>query len=87
MHDHDNMPMPPKQAWIAFILTAGEFITALILAVNEGHYFALYLATTYAVRETEAGRAYHIIVVRLFRGAYHHFKPKKKEKTDVHSAE
>lgn len=56
-----------KVAWIALILTAGEFTGAIFLVVHEGHYFAIYLALTYMVRETSGGKHYHDIVIETFK--------------------
>lgn len=72
----DQLPVPPKQAWIAFLLTTGEFAIAIFLLIHDGHILAFYLATTYVVRETAGGKEYHIIVVRLFKGAVSHLRRK-----------
>lgn len=58
------------QCWIALLLTAGEFGTAIWLVFYEGHIFALYLAITYAVRETSGGHHYHEIVVKAFHAIW-----------------
>lgn len=61
-------PMTKKeifQCWVALILTAGEFTAAIFLVFHEGHLLAIYLAVTYAVRETAGGKHYHHIVVGL----------------------
>lgn len=51
------------QCWIALLLTVGEFSVAIFLVFNEGHIFALYLAITYAVRETSGGKHYHEVLL------------------------
>lgn len=51
------------QCWIALFLTAGEFGTGIFLVCYEGHWFALYLAITYLMRETTGGKHYHHIVI------------------------
>lgn len=61
-------PMTKKelfQCWLAMLLTCGEFTVAIFLVFHEGHLFALYLAITYAMRETAGGKHYHHIVVDL----------------------
>lgn len=65
-------PMTKKelfQCWVALVLTAGEFTVALFLVFTEGHWFAAYLAITYAMRETNGGKHYHMIVVDLVHRA------------------
>lgn len=54
------------QLWGAFLMTCGEFGTATWYVFHEGHYFALFLAFTYAMRETAGGKHYHEIVVHGF---------------------
>lgn len=51
------------QTWAALALTAGEFGTALWLVIHDGHFFALYLAVTYLMRETHGGKHYHEVVI------------------------
>ncbi len=63
----------PRQAWIAAILTAGEFAAAAFLFIHDGHVLALYLAVTYAVRETPGGREYHTIFLQLCKDCKNHF--------------
>jgi hypothetical protein len=50
------------QQWLALLLTVGEFTGATILVVQDGHFFALYLAFTYLMRETPGGKHYHKLV-------------------------
>lgn len=54
------------QMWGALLLTAGEFVAAIYLVVHDGHILALYLAVTYAMRETEGGKRYHHVVCDAF---------------------
>ena len=64
----NHQPLTKKemlQCWVALILTAGEFTAAIFLVFHEGHLLAIYLAVTYAMRETAGGRHYHHIVVGL----------------------
>lgn len=55
---------PKVQQYLALGLTAGEFGGATWLFVHEGHFFALYLAITYLVRETSGGKHYHDVLLR-----------------------
>lgn len=64
----NHQPLTKKemlQCWVALILTAGEFTAAIFLVFHEGHLLAIYLAVTYAMRETAGGKHYHHIVVSL----------------------
>lgn len=47
---------------MALAMTVGEFGGALWLVVHDGHFFALYLAVTYMIRETNGGKQYHHLV-------------------------
>jgi hypothetical protein len=58
------------QAVLALCLTCGEFVAAGFLLVHEGHTLALYLAVTYALRETPGGKHYRELVVAAFKRAY-----------------
>lgn len=60
--DHPLTKKELFQCWLALLLTAGEFTVAIYLVMFEGHIFALYLAITYAARETSGGKHYHHIV-------------------------
>lgn len=75
-------PQHKKFAWIALILTAGEFTGAIILIVQEGHLFALYLALTYLVRETSGGKHYHDIVIETFQRVWRK-PPMAEESSDM----
>jgi hypothetical protein len=66
-----------KAAWIALFLTSGEFIVSFWLFVHDGHLLALYLAITYAVRETPSGKEYHTIIVNLVKHAKEHWLTRK----------
>jgi hypothetical protein len=63
-----------RQAWVALLFTTGEFVAGVFLLVDHGHVLALYLACTYAARETSGGRHYHDIVVDLMRGSTIYFR-------------
>lgn len=52
------------QAYAALCLTAGEFGAGIWMLLHDGHILALYLAVTYALRETSGGKHYHDIVLR-----------------------
>lgn len=68
------------QCWVALLLTAGEFGAALYLIVYEGHILAIYLAITYAMRETSGGHHYHEIVYEMWRKV----RDRKPEYADEH---
>lgn len=65
-----NDPKHLRQCWIALLLTTGEFVVAIILLVHDGHLLALYLAITYASRETEGGRKYHELLMHMVKHAF-----------------
>ena len=50
------------QMWIAVLLTAGEWTIAIIAVWQHCEIVMLYLAVTYAIRETSGGKHYHEIV-------------------------
>lgn len=60
------------QCWFAFFLTTGEFIAGVWLVMHDGHILALYLACTYAMRETSGGKHYHDILVRAYYKIHSH---------------
>lgn len=68
--DHPMTKKELLQCWVAFILTAGEFTVAILLLVHEGHLLALYLAITYASRETTGGKHYHNLVGQVIHRAW-----------------
>jgi hypothetical protein len=55
------------QLWGAVFLTVGEFGIAIWMVVHDGHLLALYLATTYAIRETSGGHHYHDVIIRAWK--------------------
>lgn len=61
------VPVTKVQMWAAVFLTSGEFVASTWLLVHEGHVLALYLAVTYAVRETSGGHHYHEIIINAIR--------------------
>ena len=54
------------QCWLALFFTTGEFMAGVWLVIHEGHILAIYLAFTYALRETTGGKHYHDILVQAF---------------------
>ncbi len=55
------------QLWGAVFLTCGEFGIAIWMVIHDGHLLALYLATTYAVRETSGGHHYHDVLIKAWK--------------------
>ena len=51
------------EQWMACLLTVGEFGTSIVLLVQHGHVLMLYLAITYALRETTGGHHHHEILL------------------------
>lgn len=51
------------QCYFALCLTIGEFCAGVWMLVYDGHVLALYLAVTYALRETTGGKHYHRILI------------------------
>lgn len=51
------------QMWLAVLLTCGEWALALLVLVRQGEIVMIYLAITYAIRETTGGKHYHEIVL------------------------
>lgn len=60
-----NAPTEPRLAWVALILTVGEFTLAIYFLVVHLHFEMIYLAVTYAIRETQGGHHYHEIVAAV----------------------
>lgn len=56
-----------RQTWLALLLTAGEFGLATFMLVARGEIVMLYLAVTYALRETSGGKHYHEIFLQAWR--------------------
>lgn len=54
------------QAYVAAVLTIGEFGGASWLVIHDGHFFAIYLAFTYLMRETAGGKHYHDVITKYF---------------------
>jgi hypothetical protein len=55
------------QMWLAAVLTAGEWTIALYVMVHQGEIVMLYLAVTYAIRETTGGKHYHEILIEAIQ--------------------
>jgi len=49
--------------WLACCLTAGEWMLAIYVLVHQGEIVMIYLAITYAIRETTGGKHYHEIII------------------------
>lgn len=50
------------QMWLAVFLTAGEWAIAIFMCIHKGELVMIYLAVTYALRETKGGKHYHHII-------------------------
>lgn len=55
------------QMWLACLLTCGEWMLALLVLVRQGEIVMIYLAITYAIRETTGGKHYHEIVIHAIQ--------------------
>jgi hypothetical protein len=57
------------QMWLAAVLTAGEWTIAIYVLVHQGEIVMIYLAITYAIRETSGGKHYHEILIEAIQKA------------------
>lgn len=64
------------QMWLACLLTAGEWTLAILVLVKQGEIVMIYLAITYAIRETSGGKHYHEIILHAVQKVF------KREKHD-----
>lgn len=58
------------QMWLACLLTAGEWALAILVLVKQGEIVMIYLAITYAIRETTGGKHYHEIVIHAVKKVF-----------------
>ncbi len=70
-----------KHAWIAIILTGGEFVAGFYIFFHHGSLLYIYLAITYASREvTRGGRHYHRVVYHLTKEGWKYWSEKVKSR-------
>jgi len=62
------------QMWLACLLTAGEWALAIFVLVRQGEIVMIYLAVTYAIRETTGGKHYHEILIHAVQKVIHRRK-------------